>query len=561
MTWRLLAGGLLVLVLAGCQPGGSGAGDTASAERLSVLTGQVRYQDRVYGSNGFVTGNTPWKPARSVQVDVLNADGDRVYTTWTDGQGDFVWSQPPAGDYTVQVLARAEGPRGEIIEVRNLSEALFAAGQTVTLTEPDTDLTLDMTLSSRMAGVFNSLDVMLTGFEFFDTWSPDADPLNDLDLYWQYGDSAGTFTCLGSGGGCTLGSGIYVLSDPYQTGDTDAFDDDVLWHELAHHIEFSRQLTDSPGGAHSLLDTDLDLRLSWSEGWANYFQTAIKSWLAQAHPTRLSTAPSLPTSYYIDTRSSYAAISLDLATLGDAFHYATNEGAVAKVMLGVQGDSGLGPVFRPIINDLPFADHARTLEAYWDALQASTKDTTKPIQWQSHFNDRSIYYRVDGLEQDATAATAPTRACDYADQTLPHTCVDGEWRTLYSGGAPDRDVIALDLSADVHYRVRTHDLRNGADTRLWLETVDGTLWQDRDGQTVSNDDASDCETDPGGCSPLHDGDHFSSQLDFVSATDTRVYLVVAPATAAWDNPIDYGYLARYGDYALSVELRALDPPP
>lgn len=575
MIGRLIVMLGLMLAVSACQPSAFDAGTegedgvtdetTTNTEQkpdvplVDQVGGRVTYQDRIYNDSGFITGNTPEKPARLVPVDLLDASGAVIAAGRTSHSGHYAFERIPAGNYTLRILARTEAETGETISVHTMTSEVYAVSNTVTFDLQAKTADVAITLASRMAGPFNILDVMLSGVEFYHHWSPGASALNDLDVFWQFGSSPGTFTCLGLGGSCSNGSGVYVLSDPYDSGDTDEFDDDVLWHEFAHHVEFSNGMTDSPGGYHSLADTHLDLRLSWSEGVANYLQAAIKTWLREHHPERLSIPGYMTTSYYIDSRSSYA-FSVDLAEPPLAFAYATNETAVAKVLWELQQSAGQARVWRPLIEELPANAFADTLEAYWDGLLQSQPTTLELGRWRAALLERAIHYQADALESDQTFATANYRDCRYTGQTLPTTCVLGERHSLYHyTGLGDTDTLSLEVTAGAGYRIWTHDLRNGADTRIGLYRADGSLVLDNTGAGLLNDDAVDCETLGGGCSPLHDGSNFASMLTFQAQRDEPLYLVIDSADAAWNTPVDYGYLARYGDYAVSVSL--IEAPP
>jgi hypothetical protein len=64
----------------------------------------------------------------------------------------------------------------------------------------------------------------------------------------------------------------YVLGD--RNTDSDEYDDSVILHEYAHMLAARFSRDDSPGGYHTLGDP-LDPRLAWSEGWANFFSSAV----------------------------------------------------------------------------------------------------------------------------------------------------------------------------------------------------------------------------------------------------------------------------------------------
>jgi hypothetical protein len=59
------------------------------------------------------------------------------------------------------------------------------------------------------------------------------------------------------------------------TQDTDHFDDAVITHEYGHFIEDNFAKTDSPGGSHDG-NNILDARLTWGEGWANFFSSVVR---------------------------------------------------------------------------------------------------------------------------------------------------------------------------------------------------------------------------------------------------------------------------------------------
>lgn len=66
---------------------------------------------------------------------------------------------------------------------------------------------------------------------------------------------------------------IYILGD--ENNDTDEYDRSVIQHEWSHYFEDNLSRSDSIGGAHNL-DSSSDMRLAFSEGFANAF-SAIAS--------------------------------------------------------------------------------------------------------------------------------------------------------------------------------------------------------------------------------------------------------------------------------------------
>jgi Bacterial pre-peptidase C-terminal domain len=58
--------------------------------------------------------------------------------------------------------------------------------------------------------------------------------------------------------------------------DSDEFDDAVIVHEYGHLVAAALSRDSSPGGVHILGDA-LDPRVAWSEGWANFFSSAVRN--------------------------------------------------------------------------------------------------------------------------------------------------------------------------------------------------------------------------------------------------------------------------------------------
>jgi hypothetical protein len=183
--------------------------------------------------------------------------------------------------------------------------------------------------------------------------------------------------------------GIYI-NDPFgQYPDTDDFDDDVLLHELGHFITDKLSKDQSRGGVHYLSDNDYDLRLTWSEGWGNFFQSAVKHWINATDPPLLSSIA--PLSSYVDTEVGAVYLTVDIAApedsnssdCGGTCTYATNEIAVSNVLWhSMAGTANLGmqKVWDIVRYDLPVATPVN-LETFWDGwmTHSADLDALKPV--------------------------------------------------------------------------------------------------------------------------------------------------------------------------------------
>jgi hypothetical protein len=114
--------------------------------------------------------------------------------------------------------------------------------------------------------------------------------------------------------------------------------------------------------------------------------------------------------------------------------------------------------------------------------------------------------------------------------------------TLYRTYASvDEDWFALSLMAGQGYRIATQALTNGADTEIRLYDASLNL-------LAINDDAVECSP----CSPLHNGENFSSMLEYTAAETATYYVRVRTADAVYTNPAAYGYIGRYGGYSIRL---------
>ncbi len=137
-------------------------------------------------------------------------------------------------------------------------------------------------------GAFNILNSIFTAYDFVrnNTGSVDASCLNDkLNVYWKLGFNPFQYTSPASDPSYLTNGSFYDRDEKNlfitggRLGDisidiTNHFDDYVIIHELAHHIENKCGQLLNPGGQHYLL-ARVDPRLAWSEGWANFFAAEV----------------------------------------------------------------------------------------------------------------------------------------------------------------------------------------------------------------------------------------------------------------------------------------------
>ncbi|MDH4256875.1 MAG: hypothetical protein OEX13_20445, partial [Gammaproteobacteria bacterium] len=244
---------------------------------------------------GLSYANTTAQPIRDAVVELIQSGGNTLATTTTDSNGNYALTAPANTNVLllrVKALSRRTTTPVRSIRVLDntngnalyvLDSAVFNTGtanQTKNLLAGSGWGGTGYT-GSRAAAPFAILDSLLAAADFVvDNGSSTLD-LPGLDVFWSPQNNA-------SSGDVTLGqiestlyrtastdgpaAGIYVLGD--ENVDTDEYDQHVLVHEFQHFLEDTISRADTPGGPHSPNER-LDLRLAFSEGFANAFSAMV----------------------------------------------------------------------------------------------------------------------------------------------------------------------------------------------------------------------------------------------------------------------------------------------
>ena len=422
------------------------AATPAMSNNLTV-SGSVKYEDKEYGTSGF-TGKTFYKAVRFAGVEAVDTStGLAIASATTDAAGMYSLTLPATASIYIRAISSASSPISAatpLVAVKDLSNALYsAAGVNFTVTGASI-ANISIPATSPAAGAFNILDVLFSGAQFVQSLSGGYPPA--LTAFWQTGNSNGTYYCSSTPDPyCPHGEGIYILN---YLSDTDEYDDDVLWHEYGHFIAARYSKDDSPGGVHYLSSNDLDLRLTFSEGWGDFMPLAVKAWLGASAPALLSTTPAMSTTLYVDTAGGSASY-FDFGSPAGSYVYASNEAAVARIMIGLRSNFSMQDIWDVMTsNYLKTATMPVNLEIFWDAWSSLGKADITPI-----FAERLIAYSADAYEAAGDNTPNPSRKA-----VLGST----ETHTLY--GSADTDYVAFDVLAGQKYTITTTALKNGADT-------------------------------------------------------------------------------------------------
>ena len=306
MNRSLLAATVLGISLTACGGGGGGGGGGAPPVTGTInLSGRITFDHPSInvGSQTLNFTTLDRRPARGVVVEILrSSDSSVLVATTTDSNGDYAASfastsyrvrakaqmqRAGAGSFDFRVVNNTAGNALYVLDssiitpttsavVTNLNAATGWGGASYT--------------GTRAAAPFALMDMIWRAKELILAAEPTLN-FPALNLHWSATNRAGgcngqpnpatgeigtSFYLDGTipaGGVCpSVPPGIYILGDASgnMDDDTDEFDPSVIAHELGHYYEDKFSRSDSMGGPHGL-DSKLDLRIAFSEGFGNAF--------------------------------------------------------------------------------------------------------------------------------------------------------------------------------------------------------------------------------------------------------------------------------------------------
>jgi len=539
----------VILWLGAC----SGGGGNGNSQTVAVqVSGTVRYEDKLYDKYGF-TGISSYKSIRHVPVDLVTEDDIVIASSVTDESGHYElsgWGKNPR----IRVLAQTDSAIGTIISVRNYSGNIYAVSKQLD-NAIDSNLNIDISQSSTVAGAFNMLDVFTNATQFVGQYN--KNPMPNLNAYWENNNSSyGTYFCSGNLGtnSCPQGKGIYILGGMAGGGDSDQNDDDVLYHEYAHYVENMIGAGDSPGGTHYLTENDQDIRLSWSEGLGGFFPAAIKTWLQKNNPELLSTDKSMSPTYFVDTYGSYVGISMDFSKpnsvfcpyYSDCYVYSSNEVAVAKILVELMNTYGMRAVWNVYANYMATdTSLPASLETFWDGwVTQRSPSASERSKVSAILSERMVNYKSDRFESDNDLVNYGTMSvCTGSSCT-------GETHSLYYNNMDsDKDIVSFNAIGGKSYLVETYDLSNGADTYIRILDRYGNVVTNRNGDAMENDNRPGtvfCGSFDMICRVHNDDLMLSSELNFTPTVSGTYFVEVSTSNS---HPNAAG---RYGSYTLMI---------
>lgn len=128
-------------------------------------------------------------------------------------------------------------------------------------------------LTLEQSGIMNMADAVYDAWTF---WNNNGGAVGDdavfdalAEINWEAGDDLD-----GSYYNGYVWDHINIADGP---ADPDQWDDSVIIHEWNHQADDNYGCDDTPGGEHSSSQNLGDQELAWSEGYANYYQSAVRN--------------------------------------------------------------------------------------------------------------------------------------------------------------------------------------------------------------------------------------------------------------------------------------------
>ncbi len=456
------------------------AGAAPAAPGAVTLEGHFYYRDRLLDPQGFtyaVDFDNPVLPIRHADADLYQVDGNTdiyVASAVTDEEGAFRFTVNPVGGETYRVRVKTStgtwggsGGTDVRVKVSPSQPDLYAVASTPVPNVPGSTSLGDWIAEPDAGGeAFNVMDACLAGAELVRSWTGSLPPF-PLSVYWRPAETVdGTYYSFSS---------IHLLGE-------EGFDDPVIIHEYGHFVAAQYSRDQSPGGIHYVDDQNQRVTLSWSEGWASYFQAAARRLRGDAYP-----------SWYIDTSGEPGAGNLLFSYECEGPSYAVrgagSEVAVQSALWDVEDDAATPDEWPGVDDDplaLPRADiwqvvsgpmktaNTVSIEDFWDGWFGPGGPAVEPAGMAATFGALGMEFTPDAFEPDDEYAQASPLA---TDGTPAH-------HSFYPAGDQDRH--RLTLAAGQEMTVESLNLIGGADTYLQVLGPDQAVLAQNDNRSLND---------------------------------------------------------------------------
>ena len=258
--------------------GTDGGSDGETSIRVDVVYDRVPYCNS--GCSGLDYDRTRQDPVRFAKAEILDASTGEVLKAGlvTSESGRLSFQLSDTVGFKVRVYAESTGNGIDEWGLRvvdnggsdSVGNYPVYSLESTTIQVADVSDVISMRASSgwsgtsyaqtRSAAPFAIMDSMITGtlYALSGRAGLSFDP---IDVYWSTENSTDNV-------GTSFFSGSYIMILGDAGADTDEYDESIVIHEWGHYFQSILSRDDSVGGPHGSGDL-LDMRVAFSEGWAN----------------------------------------------------------------------------------------------------------------------------------------------------------------------------------------------------------------------------------------------------------------------------------------------------
>ncbi|MBF0196872.1 MAG: hypothetical protein HQL32_04150 [Planctomycetes bacterium] len=393
----------------------------------SSISGELSYEKVVYSRpySNQTQEVTKIVAIPKATVVAKNTDGDIVGETQTNNKGEFVIEIDSADEAILFVLTENNhskvggSQRGKLIEKVHA----YPLGK-----QKIPSHNVDATIKGELANAFNVFAQLVKAKR----WMNKNNIKTDAPLNAVWPASSTRFE---------PGNGIIFIQGT--DSDPDGYDDDIIFHEFGHWLVENISTDHSMGGYHTI-NSQCDLRLSWSEGLAHYISSLVRNDPTHIDSLGTKTGKSSDVSFFDISKPKPAGWGSDV------------EIAVSSVLWNISLTSEGKKKVLETLQELP--NHASnspsqqaTLDLFFEVWSGSPTGEELKEQTQS----RNMAYQAD--QQGQQNISKSTHISDPSNAQFHDL-------TFYPRG--DKDYFSFTAEAGKSYDIETGYCKNGALTQL-----------------------------------------------------------------------------------------------
>ncbi|MGD8750109.1 MAG: hypothetical protein PVG14_01735 [Anaerolineales bacterium] len=295
------------------------AQDATADKPCVTVSGNVNRVDRPLTPSGYGTNTTV--SMANVVLELIENDilfDDHYGFTVTDSNGNYNFDEVCDGDglfnnkleIKVRLLSLVGTDERDVAAVvhkkftyeaplaLHYGDALYQMDSPEESVEADTELTVNFDLDQGESRIFNILDAAFAAWQFWNDSGGENGGDAEFDyiakILWKEGSNISrTFYN-------SFTDHIRIRDD---ASDPDAWDDSTIIHEWGHFADDKYGCDDNPGGRHNVGD-QLDVELSFGEGYPDYYQSAVRNAIGATNAR-----------WYLDIQGSGNALAVDIENI------------------------------------------------------------------------------------------------------------------------------------------------------------------------------------------------------------------------------------------------------